>query len=162
MSLFPRLDRHWQKIAGLLVVSIAAIIVFYPIFFLVQASLNVGDPQARPPEQYGLANFGGMLQYTNILTNTVVVSLVATAMALTFGFVMGWILSRTNVPGRQTFEQLMALPYYVTPLMGGPGLEPARITGGGIYQPDMARFRGSGTPDRHQYALWDRLGHGPI
>src|SRR5262249_50096049 len=31
---------------------------------------------------------------------------------------MGWILSRTNVPGRAAFEQLMALPYYVTPLMG--------------------------------------------
>ena len=31
---------------------------------------------------------------------------------------MGWILSRTNVPGRAAFEQLMAMPYYVTPLMG--------------------------------------------
>src|SRR5262245_10507941 len=30
---------------------------------------------------------------------------------------MGWILSRTNVPGRAAFEQLMALPYYVTPRM---------------------------------------------
>ena len=39
-------------------------------------------------------------------------------MAIVFGFVMGWILSRTNVPGRAAFEQLMALPYYVTPLMG--------------------------------------------
>ena len=39
-------------------------------------------------------------------------------MAVLFGFVMGWILSRTNVPGRAALEQLMALPYYVTPLMG--------------------------------------------
>src|SRR5258705_758455 len=39
-------------------------------------------------------------------------------MAVVFGFVMGWILSRTNVPGRGALEQLMALPYYVTPLMG--------------------------------------------
>src|SRR5262245_34053520 len=39
-------------------------------------------------------------------------------MAIVLGFAMGWILSRTNVPGRAAFEQLMALPYYVTPLMG--------------------------------------------
>ena len=45
-------------------------------------------------------------------------AVVATVMAIVFGFVMGWILSRTNVPGRAAFEQLMALPYYVTPLMG--------------------------------------------
>ncbi len=39
-------------------------------------------------------------------------------MALVFGFVMAWILTRTNVPGRARFEQLMAVPYYVTPLLG--------------------------------------------
>ena len=107
-----------QKVAGLLVGIAAAVLVLYPIFFLIQASLNIGDPQARPPEKYGLANYGGMFQYSQILTNTVVVAIVATVMALVFGVVMGWILSRTNVPGRKMFEQLMALPYYVTPLMG--------------------------------------------
>ena len=39
-------------------------------------------------------------------------------MALVFGFVMAWILTRTNVPGRRLFEQLMAVPYYLTPLLG--------------------------------------------
>lgn len=39
-------------------------------------------------------------------------------LAVLLGFLMAWILSRTNVPGRAAFEQLMALPYYVTPLMG--------------------------------------------
>ena len=46
------------------------------------------------------------------------VAVAATVMAVLFGFVMAWILSRTNVPGRAALEQLMALPYYVTPLMG--------------------------------------------
>lgn len=46
------------------------------------------------------------------------VAVLATLLAVAIGFVMGWILSRTNVPGRAVFEQLMALPYYVTPLMG--------------------------------------------
>src|SRR6185369_930646 len=67
---------------------------------------------------YGLDNFAALADYTEVLLNTLVVSLVATVMAIVFGFVMAWILSRTNVPGRGMFEQLMALPYYVTPLMG--------------------------------------------
>jgi iron(III) transport system permease protein len=39
-------------------------------------------------------------------------------MAMVFGFIAAWILSRTNVPGRHVLEQLMAVPYYVTPLLG--------------------------------------------
>src|SRR5260370_3722576 len=39
-------------------------------------------------------------------------------MAVVFGFVMGWILSRPNVPGRGALEQFMALRYHVAPLMG--------------------------------------------
>ena len=107
-----------QTIASVLVGGLAAVLVLYPIFYLIQAALNVGDPQARPPQEYGFANFGGLFQYPTILWNTVVVAVLATILAVIIGFVMGWILSRTNVPGRAVFEQLMALPYYVTPLMG--------------------------------------------
>jgi iron(III) transport system permease protein len=39
-------------------------------------------------------------------------------MALIFGFLTAWILNRTNVPFRRTLEQAMAVPYYVTPLLG--------------------------------------------
>jgi iron(III) transport system permease protein len=107
-----------QRVVSLLVGGLSAVLVLYPIFYLIQAALNVGDPQARPPQEYGLANFGGLFQYPTILWNTFVVAVLATVLAVTIGFVMGWILSRTNVPGRAVFEQLMALPYYVTPLMG--------------------------------------------
>ena len=78
----------------------------------------MGDPQARPPEAYGLDNFADLARYGHIFANTVTVAVAATVMAVLFGFVMAWILSRTNVPGRAALEQLMALPYYVTPLMG--------------------------------------------
>jgi len=106
------------RLVSILVGGAAAVLVLYPIFFLFQASLSVGDPQARPPEAYGLDNFIDLGRYAHIFWNTILVSVVATVMAIVFGFVMGWILSRTNVPGRAVCEQLMALPYYVTPLMG--------------------------------------------
>lgn len=107
-----------QRLAGYGVAAIAAILVLYPVFYLLQASLDVGDPQVRPPTAYGFDNFSGLFQYPQILLNTLTVSFAATVMALVFGFVMAWILARTNVPGRRTFEQLMAVPYYLTPLLG--------------------------------------------
>ena len=39
-------------------------------------------------------------------------------MALILGFAMAWIITRTNVPGRRFFEQMMVVPYYLTPLLG--------------------------------------------
>jgi len=113
-----RLRLPGPRLTSLLVGGAASVLVLYPIVFLIQASLSVGDPQARPPEAYGLGNYADLPRYAHIFWNTALVAVVATALAIVFGFVMGWILSRTNVPGRAAFEQLMALPYYVTPLMG--------------------------------------------
>ena len=115
--------RAWSWRPGPAVVSLfvggaAVLVVFYPIFYVIQASLSVGDPQARPPEAYGLANFVDLTRYAQIFWNTILVSVVATVFAILLGFVLGWILSRANVPGREALEPLMALPYYVTPLMG--------------------------------------------
>src|SRR5216684_517439 len=110
--------RPGPRLVSLLVGGAAAVLVLYPIAYLIQASLSVGDPQARPPEAYGLGNYADLGRYAHIFGNTLLVAVVATVLAIVFGFTMGWILSRTNVPGRAAFEQLMALPYYVTPLMG--------------------------------------------
>src|SRR5215510_3739000 len=107
-----------QKLAGYGVAAIAAVLVLYPVYFLLEAAFDVGDTQVRPPTAYGVDNFSGLLQYPQIMLNTLTVSFAATAMALVFGFVMAWILTRTNVPGRRLFEQLMAVPYYLTPLLG--------------------------------------------
>jgi len=106
------------KIAGYGVAAVAAALVLYPVFFLLQAALDVGDPQTRPPTAYGLDNFEALLNYPQIMLNTLSVSFAATLMALVIGFIMAWILTRTNVPGRLLFEQLMAVPYYLTPLLG--------------------------------------------
>src|SRR5215468_11064995 len=113
-----RVELSSQTTVGLAVAAIAAVLVLYPIYFLFQAALNVGDPEAKPPTDYGFDNFLALGRYWEILLNTVTVSLAATVLALVFGFITAWILSRTNVPGRHVLEQLMAIPYYVTPLLG--------------------------------------------
>jgi iron(III) transport system permease protein len=107
-----------QALAGAIVAVVAGLLVLYPVAFLLQAALNTGDPEARPPTEYGFDNFAGLLQYPQIILNTLTVSFAATVMALVLGFTMAWIITRTNVPGRRFFEQVMIVPYYLTPLLG--------------------------------------------
>ena len=114
----PRLSFSAPGIAGVFVAVVAGLLVLYPVFYLLQAALNVGDQDARPPTEFGLENFAGLLSYPQIIINTLTVSFAATVMALVFGFLMAWILTRTNVPGRRFFEQAMVVPYYLTPLLG--------------------------------------------
>ena len=60
-----------QTLVGGAVAVIAAALVLYPIYFLFQAALNVGDPEAKPPTDYGFDNFVNLGQYGEILLNTV-------------------------------------------------------------------------------------------
>src|SRR5437773_2154774 len=112
-----RLNFSAPALAGALVAVVAGLLVLYPVAFLLQAALNVGDPEARPPTEYGFENFAGLLAYPQIILNTLTVSFAATLMALILGFLMAWIITRTNVPGRKLFEQMMVVPYYLTPLL---------------------------------------------
>src|SRR5207253_4179483 len=107
-----------QDVTMATLIAVVAVLVLYPIYYLIQASLAVGDPNVRPPQAYGLDNFLALPRYWTIILNTVVVSVAATIMALVFGFVTAWILTRTNVPYQRTLEQLIVAPYYVTPLLG--------------------------------------------
>jgi ABC-type uncharacterized transport system permease subunit len=110
--------RMMEIVAMATVVAMVAGLVLYPIYYLFQAALDVGLPDTRPPTAYGIDNFAKLLDYPTVLWNTLVVTCVATLLALVFGFISAWILTRTNVPFKRTLDQLMTLPYYVTPLLG--------------------------------------------
>ena len=68
-------------IAGVFVAVVAGLLVLYPVAYLLQAALNVGDQDARPPTEFGLDNFAGLLAYPQIIINTLTVSFAATVMA---------------------------------------------------------------------------------
>ena len=111
--------RIWQPVISAAVVLVVAFLVILPLVFLVEESLNTGDPMAFPPQQYGLANYIAMFdEDINVLWNTVIIALMATVMAIVIGFTLAWILTRTTVPGSGLLERLLELPYYMTPLVG--------------------------------------------
>lgn len=107
--------QQWTMLVLLLV---CGALVLYPLAFLITESLNVGDPQVFPPEEYGLGNYFNLYEDTRIITNTLLVACISTVLAVIFGFIQAWILTRTAIPGRERLERLMELPYYMTPLIG--------------------------------------------
>jgi iron(III) transport system permease protein len=107
-----------RQIVMPLVVLLCGALVLYPIGFLIAESLNTGDPSVFPPEEFGLDNYTNLIDDVHVLANTALVSCIATVLAVLFGFLQAWILTRTNIPGRQRLERLMELPYYMTPWHG--------------------------------------------
>ncbi len=95
-----------ETIAMGTIVALVAGLVLYPIYYLLQAAFDTGLPDSRPPTAYGTANFAKLFDYPQIIWNTLVVTFVSTVMALTFGFVTAWILTRTNVPFKRALDQL--------------------------------------------------------
>src|SRR5919198_4244873 len=67
------------------VVILAVLQVAYPVLFLIQVSLNVGRPDARPITDYGLTNYLGIFNRIDWLANTLYVSCLGTILAVFFG-----------------------------------------------------------------------------
>jgi iron(III) transport system permease protein len=102
----------------LLVLALCVALVIYPVVFIIAESINTGEAGVFPPPAIGLENFAGMSEDVDVIVNTLLVASGATVMAVVIGFVLAWILTRTNIPGRSWLERLMELPYYMTPLVG--------------------------------------------
>src|ERR1044072_6783312 len=49
--------RNWQAIVTVAILLIVGFLVVLPMVFLIEESLNIGDPMAFPPEAYGLKNY---------------------------------------------------------------------------------------------------------
>ena len=101
-----------------LLLLIVGALVMYPLVFLVVESFNIGDPQIFPPEEWGIDNYLRLMEEPRVIGNTLLVAAIATVLAVLFGFIQAWILTRAEIPGRQRLERLMELPYYMTPLIG--------------------------------------------
>ncbi|MEQ1612650.1 MAG: hypothetical protein ABL904_07835, partial [Hyphomicrobiaceae bacterium] len=84
-----------ETVAMATTVAVVAGFVLYPLYYLLQASFDVGLPDVRPPTAYGVANYAKVFDYPQIIWNTLVVTFASTVLALLFGFVSAWILTRT-------------------------------------------------------------------
>ena len=148
----------------LAVLLVVGFLVLLPLVFLVEESLNVGDPMAFPPVEFGIANYVAIFErgHATSSSNTVIIAVMATVMAILIGFTLAWILTRTNVPGRDKLERLMELPYYMTPLVGA--LAWAVIAGpkSGFINQLWKAAGGTRRHRRHLHPFRHRLGDGAV
>jgi iron(III) transport system permease protein len=54
-----------------------------------------------------------------VVFNTVFVSIVATTLAIVFGLSFAFLVSRTDLPMRSTFEHISILPFLTPPIIAG-------------------------------------------
>ena len=70
--------RAW--IVPVLLLIIGAL-VLYPLAFLITESLNIGDAQSFPPEEWGTDNYLQLIQEPRVIGNTLLVASIATVLA---------------------------------------------------------------------------------
>jgi iron(III) transport system permease protein len=107
-----------QDAVSVLVLVFCGVLVLYPMVYLVVLSVNVGDPQTFPPDEFGIEHYRDLFESWRIIANTAFVACIATVMAILIGFFAAWALTRAQLPGVAWLERLMQLPYYMTPLVG--------------------------------------------
>lgn len=107
---------EWLLVA--LVALASAGLVLVPVVILFLTALNVGSAEDVIPRLVGLKNFAAIAGYPKVVFNTFEVAGLATVVSLVFGGTIAWAVTRTNMRGGAMVEQLMSLPYYVTPLVG--------------------------------------------
>lgn len=116
--------RAWLKLpssqdaVSVLVLVFCGVLVLYPMVYLVILSVNVGDPQTFPPDEFGIEHYKDLFESWRVIANTAFVACIATVVAILIGFLAAWALTRTQLPGVAWLERLMQLPYYMTPLVG--------------------------------------------
>jgi iron(III) transport system permease protein len=68
-----------------------------------------------------LQNFNALFQdprFYQAVGNTLLAGAGATVLSCLLGFVLAWIVSRTDLPGRQWFEILNLVPFFLSPYVG--------------------------------------------
>ena len=154
--------RLFETVAMATIVAVVAGLVLYPIYYLLQASLDVGLPDSRPPTAYGIANFAKLLDYPQIIWNTLVVTFVSTVMALLFGFV-----TRLDSHAHERAFQAHARSAYDRSILRDAAarrscLELPRCARERLHQSVLALARRNRSADRHHLADGHRLGDGAV
>ncbi|MGD0175369.1 MAG: iron ABC transporter permease [Candidatus Bathyarchaeia archaeon] len=142
-----------------LLISVTLIAVLFLIMFPV-VMLFYGSFRTTAPGQSGdftLENYAMVFTspwYLPTVLNTVIVAILSTALACCFGIPLGWIVSRTNVVGRQALDYLILTPIFISPLLGAVAwttLASAKI---GILNNIVMQLFGFPKPLFDIYSMW--------
>ena len=101
-----------------LAVAIGVLLILSPFLATVVRSLLVGEEGSLTA---GLGNFIGMFsnkRFWEALGMTAIMGTGATILACLFGLGLAWIVARTDLPGRNWFDTLNLIPFFLSPFVG--------------------------------------------
>lgn len=99
------------------VLAVLALLVLYPLFLLVLNSFQTERPGEIP--QFTLENWRIALSNPGILSaihNTLTLRLIGLLLTVPLGIFLAWLLARTDLPGRDKFEFLFWIAFFLPPL----------------------------------------------
>ena len=110
------LARHIERWTPGLAVAIGVILAVIPVAATLLRSLTIDVSD-------GLT----FINYTQLFTdpraqlaarNTLIIGMSVTIASSLLGFLLAWIVSRTEIPGRKSFELLNLVPFFTSPYVG--------------------------------------------
>ena len=107
-----------MRLIPVLAVLVGFVLVACPIISTLGRSIIAGD---NAYTDFTLANFAGLVADPAIqkgAVNTVITGFLVTIFASAIGCALAWIIARTDVPGRRTFEILNLIPFFFSPYVG--------------------------------------------
>jgi iron(III) transport system permease protein len=115
-------------VVGLVTVVVAGLVV-YPAVMVVAASFLATDKSGLTANQTWFSGYSAIASNLAPLSNTFVVSIGSTVVAVGFGAIMAWATARTNVPCPKLITAGVIIPFCISPLvlaigwqiLAGPG-----------------------------------------
>lgn len=130
---------------GLLVLVLAAL-TLYPLSMLLYGSLHTTPP--GEPGDFSLEGYRALATSRNaaVLANTVGISLTKTVLSMALALALAWIVARTDTPGRRTLEVLIALPFFIPPILTAAAWGMLAAPRGGLINLAWTGLTGSSEP----------------
>lgn len=101
---------------GLLLV-VLSVLTLYPLATLLYGSLHTTPPGV--PGEFNFDGYRAVVSKDNfrILIDTLGIAFLKTGIAVALAVLFAWIVARTDTPGRRTLEVLIALPFFIPPVI---------------------------------------------
>jgi ABC-type spermidine/putrescine transport system permease subunit I len=109
--------RWTATISVSLLLIVLSLLTLYPLATLLYGSLHTTPPGV--PGEFNLNGYKEVLSAQNfrILLDTLGIALLKTAIAVSLAVLFAWIVARTDTPGRRALEVLIALPFFIPPVI---------------------------------------------
>lgn len=99
------------------IVALLMLLTVYPMAMLVYGSLHSTPPGM--PGQFDLEGYKKVFTLSNllILWNSIYIAFAKSAISIVLAVLFAWIVARTDTPFRGAFEVLLALPFFIPPII---------------------------------------------